>query len=69
LKKYLEKPRNILKSIFNNSAGTDSVKETVNSLRALPKNPSVRRAFADSLVRKRNLPSAAKAYAAKLFLK
>jgi hypothetical protein len=71
LKKYLEKPRNILKSIFNNSTGTDTVKETVNSLRALPKNPSVRRAFADSLVRKRNLPSAAKAYdnAAKLYLK
>ena len=71
MKKYLEKPRNIIKGIFNNSTGTDSIKETVKSLRALPKNPSVRRAFADSLVRKRDLPSAAKAYdsAATLFLK
>lgn len=71
MKKYLEKPRNILKSIFSNSDDADSVKETVRSLRALPKNPSVRRAFADSLVRKRDLPSAAKAYnsAASLFLR
>ena len=71
MKKYLEKPRNILKSLFNSPAETDSVKETVKNLRALPKNPSVRRAFADSLVRKRDLPSAAKAYysAAGLFLR
>lgn len=71
MKKYLEKPRNIIKGIFNNSTSNDSVKEAVKSLKALPKNPSVRRAFADSLVRKRDLPSAAKAYdsAAKIFLR
>ncbi len=71
MKKYLEKPRNILKSIFNSSTDTDSAKKIEKSLRALPKNPSVRRAFADSLVRKRELPAAAKAYdsAAKLFLR
>jgi len=71
LKKYLEKPRHILKSIINGSTDNDSAKEVESSLRALPKNPSVRRAFADSLVRKGNLPGAAKAYdsAAKLFIR
>ena len=71
MKKYLEKPRNILKSIFNSSTDTDFAEEIESSLRTLPKNPSVRRVFADSLVHKRDLPAAAKAYdsAAKLFLR